>query len=84
MKESYRTKNVLLTASKIFERHLVKQVEKVMESCLFMLLCGFCKKAQHPTIFSSLLEKSTLCLDAGGEIGAVMMDHLKAFDFFTK
>ena len=57
------------------------------ESCLSswllrlsILLCGFRKGYNTQQALVRFLEKTKLCIDVGGKVGAVMMDLSKAFD----
>ena len=44
------------------------------------LLCGFRKGYSTRQALVRFLEKTKLCLDVGGKVGAIMMDLSKAFD----
>ena len=66
--------------SKVFERRIVKQVEEHIEPYLSILLCGFRKGYNTQQALVRFLEKTKLCIDVGGKVGAVMMDLSKAFD----
>ena len=80
VKKNYRPISVLPTVSKVFERRLVKQVEEHIEPYLSILLCGFRKGYNTQQALVRFLEKTKLCIDVGGKVGAVMMDLSKAFD----
>ena len=80
VKKNYRPISVLPTVSKVFERLLVKQVEAHIEQYLSTLLCGFRKGYNTQQALVRFLEKTKLCIDVGGKVGAVMMDLSKAFD----
>ena len=80
VKKNYRPISVLPTVSKVFERLLVKQVEAHIEQYFSTLLCGFRKGYNTQQALVRFLEKTKLCIDVGGKVGAVMMDLSKAFD----
>ena len=80
VKKNYRPISVLPTVSKVFESLLVKHVEEHIEPYLSKLLCGFSKGYNTQQALVRFLEKTKLCIDVGGKVGAVMMDLSKAFD----
>ena len=80
LKSNYRQVSILPVVSKVFERIMLKQINKYMDNKLSPILGGYKKdySCQHSLL--RLIEKWKTCLDNKGIIGTVLIDLSKAFD----
>ena len=79
-KENYRPISILPTISKVYERHLLTQLEKYSPNILSPYLCGFRKGYSTQHALLNLLQNWQRCLDKSGVVGTVLMDLSKAYD----
>ena len=66
--------------AKVFERRLVKQLEERIEPYFSILLFGLREGNNTQQASIGFVEKTKLCFDVSGKVGAVIMDLSKAFD----
>ena len=80
LKSNYRQVSILPVVSKVFERIMLKQINKYMDNKLSPILGGYKKdySCQHSLL--RLIEKWKTCLENKGIIGTVLIDLSKAFD----
>ena len=83
VKRNYRPVSILSNISKIYERHLYKQLENYFESILSQYQYGFRKEFNVLTTLLPMIEKWRESLDSGGNLGALWTDLSKVFGCFS-
>ena len=78
-KTNYRPISLLPIISKIFERVLFKQIEKLAKKISSPKLCDFRKGYSTQRTLSNLLKNWQKTLDKSGVTGTVLMDLSKAY-----
>ena len=79
-KENYRSVNLLIMVSKVFERILADQLTAYFEILLSSCLSDYQKGSNCQQIILRLTEYWRQALDGGNFVGTVAMDLSKAFD----
>lgn len=79
---NYRPISILNTISKIFEKHVISQLNKYLQSnnLLHKTQSGFRKRHSCQTALTYLINNWTSFIDNGYMIGSVFLDLQKAFD----
>ena len=77
---NYRPVSVLPTLSKIFEKHLYKQLNLHIKDHLSEQLCGFREGYSTQHCLVKMTEKIKNALDRGNSAGILITDLSKAFD----
>ena len=79
-KENYRPISILPTLSKVYGRLIYNQMYPYFDKLFSKFHCGFRKgfNAQHCLI--TIIEKWQRPVDGGGQAGALLTNHSKAFD----
>ena len=80
IKENYRPVSILPNLSKIFEKHIFKQMSHFFENILSKYQCGFRKGFSTQHCLLAMLEKWKRSVDNGKAFGALLTDLSKAFD----
>ena len=79
---NYRPISILLTISKIFERHVNKRLMKYFTE--YKLIhehqSGFLKKHSCQTALVKLIDQWMSCIDEGDFVGTLFLDLRKAFN----
>ena len=78
--ENYRPVRILPNLSKIFEKHIFKQMSHFFENILSKYQCGFRKGFSTQHCLLAMLEKWKRSADNGKAFGALLTDLSKAFD----
>ena len=80
-KENYRPVSILSNFSKIYEKLMYNQLYDFFDNILFPSQCGFQRgySAQHCLLV--MIEKFKEAIDRGNELGTLLTDLSKAFDF---
>ena len=79
-KESYRPISILPNLSKVYKRLMYNQIYPYFPSTFSKFHCGFRKSFNAQHCLLGMVEKWCKTLNEGGERGAVLTDHSKAFD----
>ena len=79
-KENYRSVNLLIMVSKVFERILADQLTAYFENLLSSCLSAYRKGYNCQHVILRLTEYWRQALDGGNFVGTVAMDLSKAFD----
>ena len=79
-KENYRSVNLLIAVSKVFERILCDQLNKFFEKVLSSFMSAYRKGHNCQHVILRLTEHWRQALDNGNISGTVAMDLSKAFD----
>ena len=80
IKGNYRPVSILPNLSKIFEKHIFKQMSHFFENILSKYQCGFRKGFSTQHCLLAMLEKWKRSVDNGKAFGALLTDLSKAFD----
>ena len=80
IKGNYRPVSILPNLSKIFEKHIFKQMSHFFENRLSKYQCGFRKGFSTQHCLLAMLEKWKRSVDNGKAFGALLTDLSKAFD----
>ena len=80
IKGNYRPVSILLNLSKMFEKHIFKQMSHFFENILSKHQCGFRKGFITQHCLLAILEKWKRSVDNGKAFGALLTDLSKAFD----
>jgi len=78
--EDFRPISILPTISKIFEKVMVRQLNKFFEPKFSEILCGFRKNHSTQHALFKLLNSWQNSLDKGKIVGTILMDLSKAYD----
>ena len=79
-RDNYRSVNLLIALSKVFEKIISNQIYDHMQSLFHVYLSGFRKRHGCHDILIRLTEDWRMALDNGDTIGVVAIDLSKAFD----
>ena len=79
-KENYRPISILNTFSKVFERYILEQLIPFFNVTMSQFLSAYRKNFSCQNALLRLIEQWRQHLDSNKVVGAVLMDHSKAFD----
>ena len=80
IKGNYRPVSILPNLSKIFEKHIFKQMSRFFENILSKYQCGFRKGFSTQHCLLAMLEKWKRSVDNGKAFDVLLTDLSKAFD----
>ena len=80
IKRNYQPVSILPNLSKIFEKHIFKQMSHFFENILSKYQCGFRKGFSTQRFLFAMLEKWKQSVDNGKAFGALLTDLSKTFD----
>ena len=80
-KENYHSLSILHNPSKVYERLMHNQIYLYFYTIFSQFQCGFFKGCNAQYCLLIVVEKWHKILDEGGEIGAILTDFSKAFEY---